>query len=50
MVNRSHEGNKLAWDDPVEISIFYSLVEFILLYIECLEVVPVVFDTLLQSL
>lgn len=36
----SHEGNKLSWDDPVEVSILNSLVVLVLLDIECPEVVP----------
>jgi len=50
LVNRSHKSHKLAWNDPVQVSIIYSFIELILLDIECLEVIPVVFDSLFQSL
>ena len=40
VVERSHEGNELVWDNPVEVSIFDLLVVLILLIIEFTELVP----------
>lgn len=49
-VDRAHECGKLSWDDPVYVSVLYSLVVLILFDIECFEVVPLVADALFQSL
>ena len=50
VLNWSHEGCKLVWDDPVEITIFNTLIVLILLDIECTEVIPAeshcIFETL----
>lgn len=40
VLNWTHESYKLSWDDPVQVSIFYSLIVFILLDIECSEIIP----------
>ena len=50
LVNRAHEGRKLARDDPVDVSVVHPLVILILLHVEGLEVIPVVLDRLLKSL
>ena len=39
-LNGPHEGYELLWDDPVQITILYSLVKLVLLNIEGLEIVP----------
>lgn len=49
LVNWTHEGHELAWDDPVEVSVLYLLVVLILFGIECLEVVPSEANTLLKT-
>ena len=36
----SHECDKLAWDDPVQVTIFDSLIIFIFLHVEGSEVIP----------
>lgn len=50
VLNWAHEGCKLIWDDPVEITIFNTLIVLILLDIECTEVIPAesycIFETL----
>jgi hypothetical protein len=46
----SHEGDKLSWDDPVEVSILNSLVVLVLLDIECPEVVPAKSYSVFESL
>jgi hypothetical protein len=49
-INRSHKSHKFIRDDPIEIAIVHSLIVLIFLDIECLEVVPIVFDSLLETL
>lgn len=44
--NRTHKGNKLAWNYPIQIAIINTFVMFILLHIEGLERIPIVLDTL----
>ena len=46
----SHEGDKLSWDDPVEVSILNSLVVLVLLDIECPEVIPAKSYSVFKSL
>ena len=50
LVHRSHKGDKLLRDYPVEISIFDLLIVLILLVIEVSEVVPSKVHSDLQSL
>lgn len=49
-IDWTHKCCELAWDDPVDVSVINSLVVFVLLDIEGLEVVPVVLDALVQPL
>lgn len=49
-VNWSHERGKFARYDPVDVSVLNPLIVLVLLDIECLEIVPPVFDALLESL
>ena len=44
-----HESNKLAWDDPVKISIFDLLVIFIFFVIKLFEIIPAYFHSIFQS-
>merc|ERR1719329_916994 len=46
----SHKCHELSWDDPVEVAVFDSLVGFILLDVEGLEVVPTEFHSVLKAL
>lgn len=46
----SHEGDELAWDDPVEVSILNSLIVLVLLDIKCPEVIPSKSYGILESL
>lgn len=50
LLDGTHECHELAWDNPVKIAIFYSLVELVLLDVECLELVPPELDGILESL
>jgi (2Fe-2S) ferredoxin len=50
LVNWTHEGHKLAGNDPVEISVLHLLVMLVLLDIESLEVVPAMFEGFLEAL
>jgi hypothetical protein len=45
-----HKSNKFVRNNPVEISVFNSLVVLILLDIKLLEVIPVMLDCKLQAL
>lgn len=40
LLDWTHEGAELAWDDPVEISVFYSLIVLIFFDVKCAEIVP----------
>ena len=40
LLYRTHECHKLAWDDPVEISVFDFLIVLIFFDVETFEVVP----------
>jgi len=40
VLNWSHESYKLSWDDPVQVTIFDSLIIFIFLHVEGSEVIP----------
>jgi hypothetical protein len=42
--NWSHESDELSWNDPVEITVFNSLVVLIFLNVESSEIVPVEFN------
>lgn len=48
--NWSHEGYELAWDDPVEITVFDSLIVLVFFNVESSEVIPVEFNCVFQSL
>jgi hypothetical protein len=50
LLNGSHEGHKLAGNDPVDITIFNALIKLILLHVERAEVVPLELDRVLQTL
>ncbi len=43
-INGTHEGYESIWDYPIEISILYLFIVFILLVIEVAELVPPVAD------
>ena len=45
----THEGDELAWNDPIKVSVLNFLVMFVLFCIICLKVVPTATNTLLQS-
>jgi hypothetical protein len=45
-----HEGNEPARNDPVEVPIFDSFIEFILFDVESSEVIPFLFDSELEAL
>ena len=49
-VKTSLESNKLAWDDPVKISIFDLLVMLVLFRVERFEVVPAETNSFLEAL
>ena len=46
----AHESDELSWNDPVEITVFNSLIVLVFLNIESSEVVPVEFNCVFQSL
>ena len=50
LLYRSHERHEFAWNNPINISIFNSLIELILLHVECTEIVPLELDGVLQPL
>lgn len=50
LLYRAHESHELAWDNPIKIAIFNSLMVLILLDIEGLEVVPAELDGVLEAL
>ena len=50
LVNRTHEGQELARNDPVEVAIFDLLVVLVLTCVEGLEVVPSELDGLLKAI
>ena len=49
LVNWTHEGHKLARNNPVEVAILHFLVMLVLFCIECLEVVPTKAKSFLES-
>ena len=49
-LNRTHESNELAGNNPVEITVFHTLIVLVLLHIEGLEVVPTKLDCALKAL
>jgi len=49
-IDWSHESHEFTWDDPVHISVFDSLMEFVLLDVEGLELIPVEFDGVFEAL
>lgn len=50
LLDRAHECDELAGNDPIKVTILDSLVVLILLHVELLEVVPSEFDGVLQTL
>ena len=50
LVDGSHEGNVLLWNDPVQITIFNFLVVLIFLVVELSEVIPAETDGDLEPL
>lgn len=50
LVNWTHEGHKLAGNNPVKISVLHLLVVLVLLHIESLEIVPSMFKGFLEAL
>ena len=50
LINGSHEGQELARDDPVEISVLHLLVVLVLSRIESLEIVPSKSNCVLKAL
>ena len=40
LIDRSHEGQEFAGDDPVEVAVLDLLVMLVLPCIKCLEVIP----------
>lgn len=40
LLNWTHEGYEFSWNNPVEVSIFNSLVVFVFFYVEAAEIVP----------
>lgn len=46
----SHKSHELSRNDPIEIAVFDSLVLFILLDIESLEIVPAEFHSVFKAL
>jgi hypothetical protein len=49
-IDRTHKCSKFPWDDPVNITILYALVVLVLLDVEGLEIVPLLLDTMLETL
>lgn len=50
IVERSHESYKLAWNNPIKITIFNLLVVFVFFVVEFFEIVPTQFDGEFESL
>ena len=50
LFNWTHKGNKLAWDDPVEISVFNSLIVLILFDVKASKIIPAKLDSKLKTL
>ena len=50
LVDGTHEGQELAWDDPVQVAILDLLVVLVLASVERLEVVPSKSDSLLEAI
>ena len=50
LLDGAHEGHEFSGNDPVEVTIFDSLILLVFLHIECLEVVPLELDSILESL
>lgn len=49
-VNRSHKGDKLARDNPVEVTILNLLIMLILSSVKFIKFIPFHFDTKLETL
>lgn len=50
LLNWTHEGAELAWDDPVKISVLDSFIVFILFDIKCAEIIPSESHSILETL
>jgi len=46
----THKSDELSWDDPIQITVFNSLVVLVLFHVESFEIVPVEFNCVFQSL
>jgi hypothetical protein len=46
----SHESHEFTWNDPVEVSVFNSLIILILLNVEGFEVIPSKLNSVLKTL
>ena len=49
LINWTHEGHELAWNNPVEVSVLNFLVVLVLLGVESLEVIPAAAYAFLES-
>jgi hypothetical protein len=50
VLNGSHKGSKLVWDDPVEVAILNALIVLVLLHVESTEVIPAESHCILETL
>ena len=48
--NWSHKGNELAWNNPVKVAVFYSLIILIFFDIKCSKVIPAKSHSCFKSL
>jgi len=49
VIQRSHECNEFAWNDPVHVSILYFLIIIVLFRIEVLKLIPSMLNGNLKS-
>lgn len=50
LLNWTHEGAELAWDDPVKISVLNSFIVLVFFDIECAEIIPPESHGILETL
>ena len=50
VVDRSHEGNELSWNCPIQVTILHFFIIFVLFWVEDAEVVPTQSDSNFESL
>ena len=48
-IDRSHKGQELTWNDPVEISVLNFLVVFVLFNIKSVVIIPSMLNSKLKS-